>query len=454
VIERFVLFGASGDLASRLLLPSLAGLVAESVVPPSLRVVGSGSQDLSTDEFRERIQTALAEHAADVDETARRRVVDALEYVAADVTDRDDVARVLTTGSGPALVYLALPPSLFEPAVQAVADAGVPAGSALAIEKPFGTGLASARALNELLHTKIPEVPVFRVDHFLSDELVQRVFALRFTNRVFEPIWNRDHIEAIDVVWDETLTLEDRAGYYDRAGALRDMIQSHLLAALTFVALEQPSRRDERSLRDARAAVLRAVPTPEAAAVPQSSVRGRYTAGEIDGRAVPSYVDEPGVDAARGTETYAEITVEVANWRWAGVPFRLRSGKALARDHAEIAVQFRRPPVHGPEIDKSPANVLRIGLLDPYVRLAMNVNGPDFTLEPIDLELCSRPPARPAYANLIVQMLEANTALSIRADETEEMWRIVEPVLAAWEAGAAPMLDYPAGSTGPTKTQG
>jgi glucose-6-phosphate 1-dehydrogenase len=452
VIERFVLFGASGDLASRLLLPSLAGLLAESAVPASLRVVGSGSQDLSTAEFRDRIQSALSEHAADIDEAARRRVVDSLEYVPADVTDRADVARVLRTGSGPALVYLALPPSLFEPAVRAAA-AGLPGGSALAIEKPFGTGLASARELNDLLHKEIPEVPVFRVDHFLSDELVQRVFALRFANRVFEPIWNRDHIESVDVVWDETLTLEDRASYYDRAGALRDMIQSHLLAALSFVALEQPSRRDERSLRDARAAVLRAVPTPDAAAVAQTSVRGRYTAGEIDGRSVPSYVDEPGVDPSRGTETYAEMTVEVANWRWAEVPFRLRSGKALARDHAEIAVQFRRPPVHGPEIDKSPANVLRIGLLDPYVRVAMNVNGPDFSLEPIDLELCSRPPTRPAYANLILQMLQANTALSIRADETEEMWRIAEPVLAAWEAGAAPILDYPAGSDGPAKTQ-
>ncbi|MGH9025536.1 MAG: glucose-6-phosphate dehydrogenase, partial [Acidimicrobiia bacterium] len=338
------------------------------------------------------------------------------------------------------------------PALRAVATVGLPHDSALAIEKPFGTSLESARELNELLHTEFPEQPVFRVDHFLSDELVQRVFALRFANRVFEPIWNREHIESIDLIWDETLALEGRADYYDRAGALRDMIQSHLLAALSLVAMEPPSRRDERSIRDARAAVLRAIPTPEQASVARTAVRGRYTAGDIAGRTAPSYVDEPGVDRARATETFAELTVDVANWRWAGVPFRMRSGKALATDHAEIAVHFRRPPVAGPEIDKSPANVLRIGLLDPYVRLGMNVNAADFTLAPVDLELCSQPPARPAYANLILEMLQANTTLAIRADETEEMWRIVEPVLAAWKANKAPMLDYPAGSIGPTQT--
>jgi glucose-6-phosphate 1-dehydrogenase len=418
-------------------------------VPPGLAVVGAGSDDLATDNFRDRIRTALAEHAPDVDGAARAKVVDSLEYVRADVTNATDVATVLGTGSGPALVYLALPPALFEPTLKAVGATRVPGGSALAIEKPFGTSLDSARALNQLLHTELPEIPVFRVDHFLSDSLVQRVFALRFANRVFEPIWNRDHIEAVDLVWDETLTLEGRAGYYDRAGALRDMIQSHLLAALSFVAMEPPSRRDERSIRDARAAVLRAIPTPDEADTARTAVRGRYTAGDIAGRKVPSYVDEPGVDPARGTETFAELTVTVENWRWSGVPFRMRSGKALARDHAEIAVHFRRPPVQGPEIDRSPANVLRIGLLDPYVRLGMNVNTADFTLEPVDLELSSSPPARPAYANLLLEMLQANTTLAIRADETEEMWRIVGPVLAGWAADRAPMLDYEAGSDGP-----
>jgi glucose-6-phosphate 1-dehydrogenase len=454
VIERFVLFGASGDLAARLLLPSLARLVAAAAVPPSLVVVGAGSDDLRTDEFRARIRTALDEHATDVDATARAKVVDRLEYARADVTNPADVGAVLGTGSGAALVYLALPPALFEPTLRAVAADKLPAGSALAIEKPFGTSLDSARELNELLHTELPEIPVFRVDHFLSDSLVQRVFALRFANRVFEPIWNRDHIEAVDLVWDETLTLEGRAGYYDRAGALRDMIQSHLLAALSFVAMEPPSRRDERSIRDARAAVLRAIPTSDEADIARRAVRARYTAGDIGGRKVPSYIDEPGVDPARGTETFAELTVTVENWRWSGVPFRMRSGKALARDHAEIAVHFRRPPVQGPEIDRSPANVLRIGLLAPYVRLGMNVNTADFTLEPVDLELSSPPPARPAYANLILEMLRANTTLAIRSDETEEMWRIVEPVLAAWAADRAPMFDYQAGSTGPDPNRG
>jgi glucose-6-phosphate 1-dehydrogenase len=448
-VNRFVIFGASGDLASRLLLPSLAALVAEGEFADGLEVTGVGRDDLTNDEFHRRIHDALAEHAASVDEAARVRVVEALDYQQADVTDGRDVARVLGDAGRPVVAYMALPPHLFESTLGAIADAGLAPGSAIAVEKPFGEDLGSARRLNDLLHTRLPGITVFRVDHFLSDELVQRVFALRFANRVLEPIWNHEHIERVDIVWDETLALEGRAAYYDGAGALRDMIQSHLLATMCFVAMEQPSRADERSVRDARAAVLRAVPTPTPEGIRKGSLRARYTAGQIDDRVVPAYVDEPGVDAALATETLAELTVRIENWRWAGVPFRLRSGKALARNHAEIAIRFRRPPVHGPRLDLVPSNTLRIGLAGPYVRLTMNVNAADRTLAATDLEMTSAPPGRPAYANLLLEMAACNATLAIRADETEEQWRIVEPVLAAWAAGDVPMLEYRAGSAGP-----
>ena len=448
-MKRFVIFGASGDLVARLLLPSLAALVAEGEFADGLQVMGVGRDDLATDEFRQRIQAALAEHAATVDPGARARVVETLDYQQADVTDGRDVARVLGDNRQPVVVYLALPPRLFEPTLGAVADAGLARGSTIAIEKPFGDDLASARRLNDLLHTRLPEITAFRVDHFLSDELVQRVFALRFANRVLEPMWSREHIERVDIVWDETLALEGRAGYYDSAGALRDMVQSHLLATLCFVAMEQPSRADERSMRDARAAVLRAVRTSTPEDIADDSLRARYTAGRIGGRAVPAYVDEPGIDPDRATETHAELTIRIDNWRWSGVPFRLRSGKALARNCAEIAVRFRRPPVHGPRVDAAPPNALRIGLVEPYVRLTMNVNAADRTLAATDLEMTSASPGRPAYANLLLEMAAGNTTLALRSDETEEQWRIVEPVLAAWAAGDVPMLEYPAGSDGP-----
>jgi glucose-6-phosphate 1-dehydrogenase len=448
-VNRFVIFGASGDLVARLLLPSLAALVAEGEFAGSLHVTGVGRDDLTRDEFRRRIHTALADHAADVGPAARARVVEVLDYEQADVTDGRDVARVLGDDRHPVVVYLALPPRLFEPTLSAIADAGLVSGSTIAIEKPFGDDLASARRLNDLLHTRLPEITVFRVDHFLSDELVQRVFALRFANRVLEPMWSREHIERVDIVWDETLALEGRAAYYDSAGALRDMIQSHLLATMCFVAMEQPSRADERSMRDARAAVLRAVPTLSPEEIASGSLRARYTAGRIGDRLVPAYVDEPGIDVHRATETHAELTVRVDNWRWAGVPFRLRSGKALARNCAEITIRFRRPPGHGPRVDVTPPNALRIGLAEPYVRLTMNVNAADRTLAATDLEMTSAPPGRPAYANLLLEMAAGQATLAIRSDETEEQWRIVEPVLAAWAAGDVPMLEYPAGSDGP-----
>ena len=299
MIDRIVLFGATGDLTARLLLPSLAVLLQDGKVPPDLTVLGLARSQHDREWFRADMTAALERHAAGVDPLVRERLVQALEYRTTDVTAPEDVREALRGLDRPALLYLALAPHLFEPTLLAIASAGIPHGSAIAVEKPFGDSLASAVHLNALLREHFPTTTVFRVDHFLSDGLVQQVVALRFANRFFEPLWNNEHIERVDIVWDETLTLEGRAAYYDTAGALKDMLQNHLLEVLAILAMDQPARLDEPSFRDARVAVLRAIPAMSWEEVRQRTIRGRYVAGDIQGRAVPAYVNEPGIDPAR-----------------------------------------------------------------------------------------------------------------------------------------------------------
>ena len=324
---------------------------------------------------------------------------------------------------------------------------------AVAIEKPFGTDLASAQHLNEILRIQLPEPTIFRVDHFLSDNLVRRVMVIRFLNRIFEPVWNATHVERVDISWLESLALEGRATYYDGAGALKDMVQNHLMEVMSLVLMEQPARIDPDSFRGIRVEALRAVATPSAERMRRDTVRARYTAGMIGSRQVPSYVEEPGVDPRRNTETYASLTLEVDNPRWAGVPFTLRSGKALAANSAEIAIHFRPLPHY--LLDQWPGvepNVLRMGLTEPYVRLATTLNGPERRAESHELELHTATSQRTPYANLVLEMLRSNPTLLIRGDEAEESWRIIDPVMKAWAADAVPMQEYAAGGAPPGPT--
>ena len=338
-----VLFGASGDLTSRLLMPAVAQLAEAGLLPAGFTVVGSANKDWSTEDFRQHIAAGLEEHAT-VAPATRDAVMKMLSFQPADVTRPEEVGRLLGDDRPDTLVYLALPPVLLQSVLPALATTKLRGSDAVAIEKPFGTDLASAQRLNEILRIQLPEPTIFRVDHFLSNELVRRVIVLRFLNRVFEPTWNAVHVERVDISWLESLTLEGRASYYDRAGAMKDMVQNHLMEAMALVLMEQPARIDADSFRGARVEALRAVATPSAEGMRSHSVRARYTAGSIGSRKVPSYVDEPGVEPGRNTETYASLTVEVDNPRWAGVPFTLRSGKALEADSAEIAIHFRPLP--------------------------------------------------------------------------------------------------------------
>ncbi|HLN77453.1 MAG TPA: glucose-6-phosphate dehydrogenase [Nocardioidaceae bacterium] len=449
MIERMVLLGASGDLTSRLLLPAVAQLAEAGLLPPGFTIVGAAKTDWSTEDFRQHIATELEKHAP-VQPATRDAVVRMLDFQPCDVTQPEDVGALIGEDHPSTLVYLALPPVLFRPVLKTLAATKLTTADAVSIEKPFGTDLASAQELNELIRVHLPAPTIYRIDHFLSNELVRRVLTLRFLNRVFEPVWNAEHVERVDISWLESLTLEGRAGYYDGAGALKDMVQNHLMEAMALVLMKQPARIDAHSFRDVRVEALRAVATPTAERMRGDTIRARYTEGTIGSRHVPSYVDEPGVDPSRNTETYASLTVDVHDPRWDGVPFTLRSGKALAADSAEIAVHFRAIP--GYLTDQVPGvepNVLRIGLTEPYVRLSTTLNGPERTAETRELEARSTQPRFTAYAHLILEMLKNDPMLFIRGDEAEESWRIINPVMTAWAAGDVPMQEYPAGGTPP-----
>ncbi len=442
----FVVLGGSGDLTGRLLLPSLAELYQRGVLDGAVEVLAVSRQDWDDEAYREWARERLTAHAPGLGEDDRERVVAQLGHEPGDVTDPGDLRRALARVAGVPVVYLALPNTVFLPTLTALREVGLPAGARVVVEKPFGTGISDARELNEVLHGLVPEEAVFRIDHFLAKQTVLNVLGLRFANRVFEPVWNAQHVAGVDIVVDEDLGLEGRAGYYDGAGALRDMLQNHLLQLLAVVAMEPPQALDAATLQARKADVLRAV-QPDVA----TSVRGRYTAGSIGGRQLPDYTSEDGVDPARGTETYAEFTVTVENWRWSGVPFRLRTGKALGTRRKEIVVRFKPVP-HLAFTDEQPQpDVLRLQLSPDGIALEINLNGAGdpFDLEREVLQATSPPQDLPAYGLLLREMLAGDPTLSISDVEAEEGWRIVQPVLDAWAADAIPLVDYPAGSDGP-----
>ncbi len=450
MIHRLVIFGATGDLTARYLLPGLAALRAAGDLGDDFRLVGASQEGWSSAEFQRWAAAGLERHAGHLPAAARQAVVAASSYHQADVTDPASVAAVIA-GDGPVAAYLALPPRIFPAAVSALGAAGLPAGSRIVLEKPFGEDLDSAVELNRLLAGVVSEQAVFRVDHFLAMTTVQNLLGTRLANRVLEPIWNSAHIEGVDIVWDESLTLEGRAGYYDGAGALKDMLQNHLLQLLCLVAMEPPLSLGERDLRDRKMDVLRSVRPLTDEQVARRTRRGRYLAGRIGDRQVPAYADEAGVDPARRTETFAEVELELDNWRWPGTVFRLRTGKALRRDRKEVAIRFRPVP-HMPfdRSDEARPNVMRFGLDPETLTLELTGTGARAsTLAPLTLASRLEPPALPAYGRLLLDVLTGNGALSIRGDEAEESWRVLTPVLSAWSKDLVPLQEYPAGSDGP-----
>jgi glucose-6-phosphate 1-dehydrogenase len=453
-LRRLLVLGATGDLTGRYLLPALAELLHAGRVTDELEVAGIARDDWDTSRFRAHAEDQLALHGDHLSPGARDELVGRLGYRTGDVTDARTIAAAIADLGAPLVVYLALPPVLFLPVIDTLADIGLAEGSRVVVEKPFGTDLGSAQQLNGRLHECFDEDAVFRVDHFLGMQTVQNLLGLRFGNRVFEPLWCAEHIERVDIVWDETVGLEGRAGYYDETGALRDMVQNHLLQLLALTAMECPSGLDERSLRDAKVEVLRAVRSLEAAEVASSTGRARYTAGGVGDRSLPGYVDEEGVDETRGTETLAAVDFHIDNGRWEGVPFRLRTGKALAADRRYVRVQFEPAPAMPFSPSAAPrANALTMSMDPDSIVLDLNLNGSGdpFRLDATHLDLDLAPSELSPYARILLDAFEGNPALSIRDDEAEESWRIVEPILAAWKHGASPLVDYVAGSEGPDR---
>ncbi|MGH3402656.1 MAG: glucose-6-phosphate dehydrogenase [Streptosporangiaceae bacterium] len=455
MINRLAIFGATGDLTARYLLPALASLHAAGEIDGTFELTAIGREDWSEAEFGQWAAAELDRHAADLPPPVRTAVASAARYRQADVSDPASVAGVIA-GDGPVACYLALPPAVFPLAVAALRDAGLPEGSRIVLEKPFGEDLASAIELNRQLAATVPERAVFRVDHFLAMTTVQNLLGTRLANRVFEPIWNSTHIAGIDIVWDESLALEGRAGYYDGVGALKDMLQNHLLQILCLVAMEPPISLGERDLRDRKVDVLRSVRPLTGQDLEQATCRGQYTAGRIGTREIPAYADEDGVDPAHRTETFAEMELGLDNWRWPDTVFRLRTGKALAQDRKQVTVRFRHVPhlpfAHGG--DEAP-NLLRFGLEPESVSLELTGTGPNArTLSPMTLQAQLQPADLPAYGQLLHAVLSGDTALGIRADEAEESWRVVAPVITAWSEDIVPLENYPAGSAGPPRPPG
>ncbi|MFC4244085.1 glucose-6-phosphate dehydrogenase [Gryllotalpicola reticulitermitis] len=442
-----LILGASGDLASRLLMPGLGGLLTVQS-ERQVQLVGAGVETYSDSEWTDRVKTAMK--TGDASGKAVDALVKGTKYFTADVTSADDLKKLIDACDNPPAIYFALPPAITAKACDALASLKLD-GVRLALEKPFGTDEASAHKLNEKLATLVPEDHVFRVDHFLGTSGVLNILGTRFANRIIEPLLNNLHVARVDIVFDETLGLEGRARYYDHAGALIDMIQSHLLQVLAVVAMEPPAALDALDVRDLKALALRATQlwggSPKTA-----SRRARYTAGTIDGRKLPSYVDEQGVDPSNETETLAELAVEVQNNRWAGVPFMLRSGKGLGSGRHEIVFTFQ-PPAHVPEhIEGSDApNRLRLDLKTLEMTLELDVNGPGdpYTIDHASLTASLNPGQLPAYGEVLAGVLEGDPMLAVRGDTAEECWRLVDPVVAAWHKGEVPLEEYPAGSDGP-----
>jgi len=448
-----VILGAGGDLTARLLLPGVGQLLT-SDRDTSLQLIGVGFEPMSDADWRARVAESFAAGAASGPRVDA--VLGSTSYLQADVTSADDLRAVFAACLGVPALYFALPPAVTIAVCEALRDVTVPEGTVLALEKPFGTDLASAKALNRRVTALLPENQVHRVDHFLGKSTVLNLLGLRFANRIFEPVWGSEHIERVEIVFDERLGLEGRAGYYDQAGALVDMVQSHLLLVLALIAIEPPSSLEPDDLRGAMAQALRATHLWNGDAI-TSSRRARYTGGEIDGRVFPSYADEPGVDPGRQTETLAELTVSIDNWRWAGVPFTLRSGKAMSGTRKEVIITFKPVPHLPFGFAGEPAREqLRISLSPDELQLDININGEGdpFSLDRVTLKADFATGELGPYAEVLDGILSGDPTLSVRGDAVEECWRIVGPVLAAWTGGDVPLDEYGAGTAGPRSWSG
>lgn len=441
----FIVLGASGDLVSRLLLPGLGTLLATEP-ERRVRMIGVARSERSDQEWQERIRTVLEQG-----EPGREQlegVAESSRWVQVESYTSGELPELLRSTNGPKVLYFALPPGATEEACAALCGEELPDDLVLALEKPFGHDLEGARSLNELLAALVPEERIFRIDHFLGQNTVLNLLGLRFANPLLESTWHADRIASIEIVADETLALEGRAGYYDGAGALIDMLQSHLLLVMALVTMEEPSRISTPELPDLMLHTLRATRVWRDDPV-SSSRRARYTAGEVQGKPVAAYAEEDDVDPGRGTETFAEVVVEVRNQRWAGVPILLRSGKALAEKRSGVTVRYR-PVRHLPEGlgGACPDNQLTIGLHPSRIGIDLATNTGDDRLRLATTHLSAdlRGSVLRPYGEILGRIFSRDHLLSVRGDIAEECWRILGSVIEAWRHDRVELAEYTAGS--------
>jgi glucose-6-phosphate 1-dehydrogenase len=469
-----VIFGAGGDLTWRKLVPALYDLFLDRFLPERFAVVGVARRPMDDEQFRGRMREGvdLFSRRGKADDHTWSTFAANLTYCAGDFTDA--TAGVLLSrrleqldldfGSrADRVFYFAIPPGMVEPAARRLEQLGICKDCTrdrLVVEKPFGRDLRSAQALDQLLTSLFAESQIYRIDHYLGKETVQNILAFRFANSLFEPIWNRRYIDHVQITVAETVGVEDRGGYYESSGALRDMVQNHLLQILCLVAMEPPVSFTADEVRSKKVDVLRAITPIRPEEVHQAAVRGQYGAGKNGGKAVPAYRSEPDVAADSPTETYAALKLSIDNWRWQGVPFYLRTGKRLRAKVSEVAILFRPAPHQlfpSAAVESWQPNrlVLRIQPEEGIItRIQVKQPGTRMLLGPVDMHFRyqeafkSTPPE--AYETLLLDVLRGDATLFMRADQVESAWSVVSPILDAWEAAPpADFPDYPAGSWGP-----
>jgi glucose-6-phosphate 1-dehydrogenase len=471
------IFGATGDLSRRKLLPALYNLAHEGALPEHFALIGNARSELSDDAFRELAVEGVREFSRrEPDEKVLAKLFQSARYVSGPFGEDAVYERLVTVlaevdeEAGRPLnrcFYLSTAPEFFPVIVRQLGAHELvrrdEAEVRVIIEKPFGTRLAEARELNEIVLSVFEERQVFRIDHYLGKETVQNVLALRFANGMFEPLWNRNYIDHVQITASEDIGIGSRAGYYDKAGALRDLVQNHMLQLLTLLCMEPPVAFSADAVRDEKVKVLRAIHAPTEADVPRMAVRAQYDHGNVAGVEVPGYLEEPGVPPDSTTETYAALRLEVDNWRWAGVPMYLRTGKRLARKVTEIAVilkpvphlAFRqdgsqgvRPNVLVLTVQPNEGVSLSIGAKIPGTRMAIRQVQMEFLYGSAFL---SQSPE--AYERLILDAMRGDATLFTRNDEVEAQWRICDPIVAAWQTLPGPLARYEAGSQGPAEAE-
>ncbi len=459
--DRLLLFGATGDLAQRMLLPSLFALDADGLLAPDLKIIGTARSSMTDGEYRNFARAALEKY---LPADRRGRMADFLNRLAYQTLDAttlegyaDLAAKVGTPARGLA-IFLSTAPGLFGPTIKGLQSAGLTGENVrMCLEKPLGTDLATSREINDAVSGAFPESRIFRIDHYLGKETVQNLLALRFANLMFEPLWNAAHIDHVQITVAETVGLEGRVAFYDDAGAIRDMVQNHMLQLLALVAMEPPAHFDATAVRDEKVKVLRALRKVSAG----ETVTGQYRAGAINGSAVPGYDEELGKDS--DTETFVAIKAHVDNWRWKGVPFYLRTGKRMPKRVTEIVIQFRCVPhsiFAGKGATMQP-NRLVIGIQpEENITLSLMAKVPGLDREGIRLRSVPLNIAMPdafsgavrriAYERLLLDLVEGDQTLFVRRDEVEAQWEWIDAIRAGWEAEGLTPKTYTAGSWGPS----